>query len=379
MVPLGDPAEEASDQEKVKQKPDPNESMEKLLHWAIENSDHQALRDGAVQAQREQQQQQQQQSGEAQAPAPEMGQDVLPPDERRARVQELSSMMNSQPSETELIKEVVAMLEDPELSSEDTLQALEALQVLVEPIDNANDMKVLGAISPVVDLLKAEEGTLRAAAAYVVGTAASNNPRFQLDLLEVYPDIFSRLRQLLLDSDDEVCNKGLYAVGSLVRNQRDLSHTFLAGGGLGHLESLMLIPRASQADVRIKRKALSVAMDIFQVDDGLVPLFLGGNFPQALLQLLQVPNLDLQEKALGGLQALLHSRHEPVVQALRANRAEESLMKLQSQLAGDVRAQQAESGDDDSESYLSDVLHLCSSVLGMMAQQSGQSAERTEL
>mmetsp|Transcript_20566 Transcript_20566/g.57334 ORF Transcript_20566/g.57334 Transcript_20566/m.57334 type:complete len:309 (+) Transcript_20566:122-1048(+) len=308
-----------------------------------------------------------------------MGQDVLPPDERRARVQELSSMMNSQPSETELIKEVVAMLEDPELSSEDTLQALEALQVLVEPIDNANDMKVLGAISPVVDLLKAEEGTLRAAAAYVVGTAASNNPRFQLDLLEVYPDIFSRLRQLLLDSDDEVCNKGLYAVGSLVRNQRDLSHTFLAGGGLGHLESLMLIPRASQADVRIKRKALSVAMDIFQVDDGLVPLFLGGNFPQALLQLLQVPNLDLQEKALGGLQALLHSRHEPVVQALRANRAEESLMKLQSQLAGDVRAQQAESGDDDSESYLSDVLHLCSSVLGMMAQQSGQSAERTEL
>eukprot|EP00983_Pelagomonas_calceolata_P005528 180214-Pelagomonas_calceolata.AAC.1 len=35
MVPLGDPAEEASDQEKVKQKPDPNESMEKLLHWAI--------------------------------------------------------------------------------------------------------------------------------------------------------------------------------------------------------------------------------------------------------------------------------------------------------------------------------------------------------
>eukprot|EP00983_Pelagomonas_calceolata_P028667 897692-Pelagomonas_calceolata.AAC.1 len=57
-------------------------------------------------------------------------------------------------------------------------------------------MKVLGAISPVVDLLKAEEGTLRAAAAYVVGTAASNNPRFQLDLLEVYPDIFSRLRQV---------------------------------------------------------------------------------------------------------------------------------------------------------------------------------------
>ncbi|KAF5838370.1 armadillo-type protein, partial [Dunaliella salina] len=229
-----------------------------------ENSDHQALRDGAIQAQRERQQQQQQ-PGEAQAPAPNMDQEVLPPDERRARVQELSSMMNSQPSETDLIKEVVAMLEDPELSPEDTLQALEALQVLVEPIDNANNMKVLGAISPVVDLLRAEEGTIRAAAAYVVGTAASNNPQFQIDLLELSPDIFSRLRQLLLDSDDEVCNKGLYAVGSLVRNQRNLSHTFLAGGGLGHLESLMIIPRATQADVRIKRKALSVAMDILQV------------------------------------------------------------------------------------------------------------------
>jgi len=60
----------------------------------------------------------------------------------------------------------------------------------------APDMKVLGGIPPVVEQLEAQEGNLRALAAYVLGTAASNNPHFQNDLLELYPDIFSRLRQV---------------------------------------------------------------------------------------------------------------------------------------------------------------------------------------
>jgi hypothetical protein len=48
--------------------------------------------------------------------------------------------MANQPSETDLIKEILSVLinSGSELSVDDTQAALEALQTLVEPIDNAN-------------------------------------------------------------------------------------------------------------------------------------------------------------------------------------------------------------------------------------------------
>lgn len=54
-------------------------------------------------------------------------------------------------------------------------------------------MKVLGAIHPVLVRLGSEDSRVRALALHVLGTAASNNPPFQLDLLEAAPDIFLTL------------------------------------------------------------------------------------------------------------------------------------------------------------------------------------------
>lgn len=53
-------------------------------------------------------------------------------------------------------------------------------------------------------------------------------------------------------------------------------------------------------------------------------LFLGGKFTEALLQLLHVPDLDLQEKALGALEALLKTNHPLIKEAFQAHNAGES-------------------------------------------------------
>ncbi len=60
------------------------------------------------------------------------------------------------------------------------------------------DLKVLGAIGPILQQLDRgpEE---QAAAAHVLGVAASNNLRFQTDALEAEPRLMHRLLQVLID------------------------------------------------------------------------------------------------------------------------------------------------------------------------------------
>jgi hypothetical protein len=57
--------------------------------------------------------------------------------------------------------------------------ALEALQEVVEAIDNARDLEKLGGIHTLVALLADTEKDVRRAAAWVVGAAAQNNPEVQ--------------------------------------------------------------------------------------------------------------------------------------------------------------------------------------------------------
>jgi hypothetical protein len=102
------------------------------------------------------------------------------------------------------------------------------------------DMKVLGGIEPVVERLEAEDPAQRAMAAYVLGTAASNNVVFQQHLLEAAPTIFTKLRNLMLAPEAEVANKALYAVGALVRNSRPSCRAFAVDAGKECLTPLCL-------------------------------------------------------------------------------------------------------------------------------------------
>lgn len=51
---------------------------------------------------------------------------------------QLSDIMDSQPSEAQLMKDALFQLTSLDSSVEEKVKALQALQILVEPIDNAN-------------------------------------------------------------------------------------------------------------------------------------------------------------------------------------------------------------------------------------------------
>lgn len=58
------------------------------------------------------------------------------------------------------------------------------------------DLHTLKGLSPVVSLLAEESPTIQAAAAYVLGTAASNNNKFQDQLMQTHPETVTLLMQV---------------------------------------------------------------------------------------------------------------------------------------------------------------------------------------
>ncbi len=55
------------------------------------------------------------------------------------------------------------------------------------------DLHTLHGLQPVVQLLSQDSPSLQAAAAFVLGTAASNNNKFQEQLMQLYPETVSLL------------------------------------------------------------------------------------------------------------------------------------------------------------------------------------------
>lgn len=83
------------------------------------------------------------------------------------------------PSDADLMRESIAAVQSPDISLEDKLVAFDNLEQLIENIDNANNMQTLGLWTPLVGLLRSEEGELRRMAAWCMGTAVQNNVQAQ--------------------------------------------------------------------------------------------------------------------------------------------------------------------------------------------------------
>ncbi|KAL0022481.1 hypothetical protein WJX79_009954 [Trebouxia sp. C0005] len=159
---------------------DGDSKLEDLLHWAIENSDPDQLKQQAE----------------------NVATDSIYLNDRQREVQQLIKEMQSAPTEIDLMKDTIAILTNSTTPAEEVLLALEALQSLVEPIDNANDLHTLQGLQPVVQLLVQDSTSVQAAAAFVLGTAASNNNKFQEQLMELYPESVMHLLRVTASSDD---------------------------------------------------------------------------------------------------------------------------------------------------------------------------------
>jgi len=150
-------------------------------------------------------------------------------------------------NEGQVMMEHIKCIEDfkNESMSDDVLEAsLEQLQELVEQVDNAANLHRMGGLRPLLELCVADahrpEGT-RALALWTLGVAASNNEPVQVDLmsLDALRVLAARLGGCGGDgAGAHYCGKLVYALGALVRNS---AATQAAADELGVLEWLLRV------------------------------------------------------------------------------------------------------------------------------------------
>ena len=138
------------------------------------------------------------------------------PSGRPLNPEALNSLLGG-PSDADLMKASMAAILSPQIALETKLVAFENFEQLIENLDNANNMEVLGLWAPLVQLLKSDEAELRRYAAWCVGTAVQNNVKAQERLLAL--DAISVLTRLSIqDLSEPVRRKAIYALSSEVRN-----------------------------------------------------------------------------------------------------------------------------------------------------------------
>ena len=167
----------------------PAESMQGLFNWAIENSDPGTLREMAERAERGAGTGDDASGTDAPAPAkrartPTPNRRELTQEEmlaKREDVKEALELLASNPTEQQFIKQAVEMFADPRRSEADRALALEEMEELVAPIDNANDLHALGALAPLLAVALDVRGdapdAVAARALGVLAVALSNNEK----------------------------------------------------------------------------------------------------------------------------------------------------------------------------------------------------------
>jgi hypothetical protein len=219
-----------------------------LLRWAISHSDPAALREAAKQAR---------------------ASSAASLEERQRRVAELREVVEtSVVSEADMIKQAVAVVQGQlerrrgaggggggikaasgeEDSRSAALSALGSLADLAQSIDNANDLRPLGALAPLAALLEPPsaggngDSALRAAAGRCVGVAASNNAKFQADFLAAHPEAVAWLLQGLEGgaTGDKLRLPLLFAASTFARSASAGSRdAFFAAGGIDTIGKLL--------------------------------------------------------------------------------------------------------------------------------------------
>lgn len=282
-----------------------------LLKWALKHSDPKALKQQAEDAKLE-------------------NRNDPDAEDRRARVSALLQAAKEMPTEAELMETALLVVQNSTESLANRSSALEALAVLVEPVDNADHLLKLHNATTILVNFLGTTPALEAISARVLGVAASNNAPFQEGLVARHPDVILRLVQLLSSSAEDTTSAALYAAGQILRNSAQARHLWAQATGGDVL--VAMIKGGKQVTRKSRRRAVTLAGDLLQLDPGAVD---SSDLAHALLSLLreqiegtEAVDLDLLEKALeavgvvqamaGGKAALVHGGSEMIVRGLIA-------------------------------------------------------------
>ena len=346
----------------------PQESMQSLFNWAIENSDPETLRQMAERAERGGGTNDDASATDAPANAKRAAKTTdateklnhrkLTQEEmlaKRADVKEALELLASNPTEQQIIKQAVEIFADPRRSEADRLLALEEMEELVTPIDNANDLHALGALAPLLSVALDVRGdapdAVAAGALGVLAVALSNNEKVA-DLVHSWraeageahgvvhgagnvacasgapgtarASVAARLGRIALGVSDDGTNvsrvsaarrgKALRALSSLTRTHFPSRRAFFAAGGTETFAALF-----DAEDEKMRKRAHALATDLWVKPDvaggpasqGYPPgrreeeLQMARDLTPRLVAALNVGSSDAREKAMGALEAAI--------------------------------------------------------------------------
>ncbi|KAG1732659.1 armadillo-type protein [Suillus paluster] len=153
--------------------------------------------------------------------------------------------------DAQLMKEALKVGVDETQAEDDRLKALDDLEMLVQNIDNANDLKKLKMWEPLHGLLLASgtSDALKMQTLWIIGTALQNNPAAQLAYLDLEP--LPALIRLLSPSYNsaKTRSRAVYALSGLLKLNAAAVQQMSAAGGWSALRICL-----EDSEIRVRRK-----------------------------------------------------------------------------------------------------------------------------
>jgi hypothetical protein len=152
---------------------------------------------------------------------------------------------NTGKDDTQLMKEDISVLicNDPQITVDDKLTALEDFEILIQNLDNANNISPMGIWPEIAKLYTykgEEEDEFRGLAALITGTAVQNNNKCQNDFLKIVGNegLKDLIQLLNKENHFNVRARALYAISGLVAHHGSLYEMFVNLNGWDVLSTL---------------------------------------------------------------------------------------------------------------------------------------------
>eukprot|EP00241_Pyramimonas_parkeae_P006162 CAMPEP_0114246236 /NCGR_PEP_ID=MMETSP0058-20121206/12347_1 /TAXON_ID=36894 /ORGANISM="Pyramimonas parkeae, CCMP726" /LENGTH=392 /DNA_ID=CAMNT_0001359393 /DNA_START=957 /DNA_END=2135 /DNA_ORIENTATION=- len=319
----------------------PAQDLNKLFHWAVENSNPEELRRLA--------------EGQKHASEDEKLEKLK---RQRENVAEMMAAMNTGPTVHEMMEANIEVLNNATSDSEQRHSALMDLKELLAhaPVDFSNDLHGMGGMDAVVRQLSSDNATLKAAAFWCLGTVAANNPPAQAHQLSA--GVLSMILDSLRADSGDTLSKAVYALSALMRNNLDARTAFYSKGGIQVLSAMLA--DAEYYDDRLRRKALQLVHDLAtdesQIGSDASALQDGALCAGVLAQVPQT-NMDTSEKALQAILALTDAQPR-IASLFQEAGADVVLAEMKSRVAKTIRIET----DADEKEYLEEVISLVHEV-----------------
>jgi len=180
---------------------------------------------------------------------------------------ELVEVMNAVADEPELISGYLDVVKQNNATDADLIASLLELENFVESIDNALDFCKMGGLGYVRERLSSNSPGVRAAAAYVIGSASKSLKSIQDQareemVLDKLVHVFQNTECSEDTEREKECAKLLYAISALIRGNDNSKAAIAQSGFVNTLVKLLDDPDVTLSDHKLRSKAAALLTDI---------------------------------------------------------------------------------------------------------------------